>query len=282
MVITSLACCSRIVEPMEFYIPFATVQPLAAVAAAAPAVEPTPPTIDGLLARLPLEARDTPVRRMGDMVSLVDVARRFKALGKCSAILRRYLTTYGGAARTTRQAPQGGGRACVMGGVEAVTEFVIYAFNQRQRSVTEADRAAIQAVLQCDPSVLHLKLVQERDTLEALRRATRCIASVREFVCGPYRIDLYYPDAHLAVECQEHGHANYSVEEEQRRYAFLEAQLHCRFVCYNPDAADFSVLDVVNEVVGHLGSAAFLAWKAQVTRGPWAVEVPSGPTMPKF
>ena len=63
---------------------------------------------------------------------------------------------------------------------------------------------------------------------------------------------LYFPryklDIKLAIECDELDHLDRDTEFEIRRQKFIENQLNCKFISYNPDAGDFYILEVVNEI----------------------------------
>ena len=71
---------------------------------------------------------------------------------------------------------------------------------------------------------------------------------IRQFHIGKYRIDLYFPEHKLAIECDEFGHNNRDVSYEVNRQKFIEEQLQCQFVRYNPDAQDFDVVQVLNKI----------------------------------
>jgi very-short-patch-repair endonuclease len=71
-------------------------------------------------------------------------------------------------------------------------------------------------------------------------------------IVGPYRIDLYLPEYKLAIECDENGHQDRDVYEEVERQKFLEQTLKCKFIRYNPDANDFDIYTVINQIMKHI------------------------------
>lgn len=81
----------------------------------------------------------------------------------------------------------------------------------------------------------------EEETLVPIVTVFAALDPVKQFCCGQYRIDLYFPTHKVAVECDEHGHNAYSLEAEIARQEFLEHQLGCKFVRYNPHSTDFDI-----------------------------------------
>lgn len=64
-----------------------------------------------------------------------------------------------------------------------------------------------------------------------------------------YRIDLYFTDHKIAVECDKHGHVDRDPQAEVERQAFITKQLNCQWVRYNPHHKDFDIMKVVNQVL---------------------------------
>jgi len=100
----------------------------------------------------------------------------------------------------------------------------------------------------------HMRAYIEEETLAPLMTVFASSCPVRQFSCGLYRIDLYFPAQKVAVECDEGGHAHYSFEAEYERQRFLEQQLCCHFVRYNPHAADFSIYKLIAQLIPMLTS----------------------------
>ena len=75
---------------------------------------------------------------------------------------------------------------------------------------------------------------------------------VQQFVVGEYRIDLYFPEHALAVECNEHAHQCYDVTSEAARSALIEQQLGCKWIRFNPDCASFKLAAVANQIFRHI------------------------------
>lgn len=105
----------------------------------------------------------------------------------------------------------------------------------------------------------------EHDTLAAILAAIKeLFPSVRYrhnfYVKKPngfcYKIDLYFPDHRVALECDERGHKDRCPLLEMERQLYIAAKLGCVFVRYNPDSPDFSPADVASAICAHLEKAA--------------------------
>lgn len=89
----------------------------------------------------------------------------------------------------------------------------------------------------------------EPKTIKQLKAAFQGILMQEQFAVGMYRIDLYFPDHKLAVECDEHNHIDRDPQVEHIRETFITRQLDCTWVRYNPDIRNFDILTIVNQVL---------------------------------
>lgn len=62
-----------------------------------------------------------------------------------------------------------------------------------------------------------------------------------------YRIDLYFPDYKIAIECDEHNH-KYQISEDIIRQEIISNKLDCIFIRYRPYDKDFDIYNVINEI----------------------------------
>ncbi len=95
----------------------------------------------------------------------------------------------------------------------------------------------------------------EEETLCPLMTVFAHLAPIKQFPCGPYRIDLYFPQQKIAVECDEHGHQNYNTQDELRRQSFVERCLGCTFFRYNPHEKPFNVFILIAQLMPILTNA---------------------------
>jgi very-short-patch-repair endonuclease len=69
-----------------------------------------------------------------------------------------------------------------------------------------------------------------------------------QYTVGNYRVDLYFIDHKIAVECDEEDHNKRDPEYEINRQRFIEQTLNCKFVRYNPHAVGFNINAVSNGI----------------------------------
>ena len=91
--------------------------------------------------------------------------------------------------------------------------------------------------------------------MEQLLKAFQACSPVQQYKVGPYKVDMYLPKANIAVECDEYDHQKYDVVTETNRQLYIEKQLQCRFVRFNPYNMDFDIMSVIAAVVNLLTSA---------------------------
>ena len=82
---------------------------------------------------------------------------------------------------------------------------------------------------------------KEVSTIYTIQKVFEGISMKRQFSIGSYRIDIYFPEHKLATECDEHDHKDRDLNHDIRRQTFIEDQLNCKFIRYNPDAKDFTI-----------------------------------------
>ena len=93
---------------------------------------------------------------------------------------------------------------------------------------------------------------KEVDILETISRAFHNEKSIREYSIGKYRIDLYFPKYKLAVECDENNHHNYEILNEKLRELYIQEQLKCTFLRFNPDEPEFNIGEPINKILSHI------------------------------
>ena len=95
-------------------------------------------------------------------------------------------------------------------------------------------------------------ICKEAGTIYTIQKVFEGISMKRQFSIGSYRIDLYFPEHKLAIECDDHDHKDRDINYEIRRQKFIEDQLNCKFIRYNPDAKDFSIESVLNKIFQYI------------------------------
>ena len=93
---------------------------------------------------------------------------------------------------------------------------------------------------------------KEASSLQVIEKAFSGEYMIFQHIVGKYRIDMYFPEYNLAIECDENDHNDRDQLYEKYRQKYLTKRLKCEFIRYNPDADDFDVMDVVNQVFQHI------------------------------
>ena len=94
----------------------------------------------------------------------------------------------------------------------------------------------------------HKYTSKENESIEIIMKTFHGEKMERQFKIGNYRIDLYLPEHKIAVECDEFDHVGRDINYEIFRQKFIEEQLQCTFVRYNPDDKDFDMALVLNKI----------------------------------
>ena len=89
---------------------------------------------------------------------------------------------------------------------------------------------------------------KELDTIYTKQNVFKGKPMKRGFNIGSYRIDLYFRKHKLCIECNEHNLKDEDMSNEMNRKHFIECQLNCKLICYNPDAEDFTIVRVLNSI----------------------------------
>ena len=64
---------------------------------------------------------------------------------------------------------------------------------------------------------------------------------------GKFKIDLYFPEHAIAVECDEHHHSQ-RCGADIARQEYLETRLRCDFIRYRPYEPNFNIFSVINMI----------------------------------
>ena len=67
-----------------------------------------------------------------------------------------------------------------------------------------------------------------------------------------YRIDLYFYENKLAIEIDELGHNDRNTDYQIKRQREIEKELNCVFIRTIPDAADFNINKLNNQIFKHI------------------------------
>jgi very-short-patch-repair endonuclease len=88
----------------------------------------------------------------------------------------------------------------------------------------------------------------ENQTIGFIENSYNGILNVkRQFVIGKYRIDLYFIDFKLAVECDEFNHEDRDIVKEKLREEYILLQGN-KLIRFNPNEKDFDLSNILSEI----------------------------------
>ena len=87
----------------------------------------------------------------------------------------------------------------------------------------------------------------EASTLSIIKESFKHLKSYTQYQVDKYRIDLYFTEHRIAIECDENNHKDYKNDPERQKY--IEEKLNCTFIRYNPSVRFFNVGVVINQII---------------------------------
>jgi len=94
---------------------------------------------------------------------------------------------------------------------------------------------------------------KEASSLEKIMTAFNGEKMLTQYAVDKYRIDLYFEEYKLAIECDEDFHRNQVVEDEEREH-IIKNTLGCTFIRFHPDDKEFNMYKVINQIYSHIMS----------------------------
>lgn len=110
----------------------------------------------------------------------------------------------------------------------------------RFRHETEDAVAGIQIMRYQPPN--------ELKTINFIQECLIDFNPVLQYAVLTYRIDLYFPDYGIAVECDEFlSHLGCATTDDKRQHA-IEHELKCVFIRFNPDWKKFKIQSIIAQI----------------------------------
>jgi hypothetical protein len=95
---------------------------------------------------------------------------------------------------------------------------------------------------------INLGMCIENQTIGFIENSYRDICTVkRQFTMGKYRVDLYFIDYNLVIECDENGHIDRNVVQEKCREDYI-LSLGNKIIRYNPNVTSFDLSNVLRDI----------------------------------
>ena len=69
----------------------------------------------------------------------------------------------------------------------------------------------------------------------------------RQFIIGEYRVDLYFVDYKLVIECDENNHNDRDPENEKIRELYITS-LGNKIIRFNPNEKHFDLSNILREI----------------------------------
>jgi very-short-patch-repair endonuclease len=91
----------------------------------------------------------------------------------------------------------------------------------------------------------------EADTIKCIKTTFKDEDMTEQYIVDKFRIDLYFPQYLLAIECDE-NHQGQMAKDDVREKFIKNNLLGCTFIRYNPYAEDFSIFAVLNDIFKHI------------------------------
>jgi very-short-patch-repair endonuclease len=91
----------------------------------------------------------------------------------------------------------------------------------------------------------------ESSTCNQIMTAFKSEKMTTQFQVDKYRIDLYFNDYKLAIECDENHHIK-QTEDDKNRELYIKEKLQCVFIRYNPQNKDFNIFEIINNIYTHI------------------------------
>ena len=90
---------------------------------------------------------------------------------------------------------------------------------------------------------------KESSYLKIISSSFKKFSQIFQYKVGIYRIDLYLPEYKLAIEVDEFDHCDRDKIYEKERQNFIEKELNCKFIRFNPDQKNFNIGDIISIIL---------------------------------
>ena len=89
----------------------------------------------------------------------------------------------------------------------------------------------------------------ETDIINNIKISFNNIISIDQYTVDNYRIDLYFPEYNIALECDEDGH-NIPINKilDEYREQYIKNKINCTFIRFKPYDKDFNIFKLINEI----------------------------------
>lgn len=122
---------------------------------------------------------------------------------------------------------------------EEAFELLKNSFNMRNRNIT---------MISSNIKVFNLVMPIENQTLNFIETTYDGVTeTIRQYIIGQYRVDMYFPKYKIIIECDEFNHADRNPMNELERETYLTSQGN-RMIRYNPNEIGFDISIVLRDI----------------------------------
>ena len=122
---------------------------------------------------------------------------------------------------------------------EEAFEIFKNSFNMRNRYIVDVTQ---------EVKIVKFAMCIETQTIGFIANAYSNVLNVkRQHIMGKYRVDLYFVDPKLVLECDENGHEDRDPLQEQIRENYLK-EAGNKLIRFNPNATGFDLSNVLREI----------------------------------
>jgi len=122
---------------------------------------------------------------------------------------------------------------------EEAFELLKNSFKLRSKYIVDASQQV---------EIVKFPMCIEGQTIGFIENAYRGLRAMsRQFRIGHYFVDLCFTNDLIVVECDEYGHSDRSLAEEEAREDFIKNQGYA-IIRYNPNEPRFDLSDVLNRI----------------------------------
>ena len=115
----------------------------------------------------------------------------------------------------------------------------------KSRRVSSKKVLEIKEKLGLDPNCY---VFLEQDIISAMQIAFEREIMHTQYCAQNKRLDLYFPKCKLGTEINNYGHVDRNFEDEQSKQLTIEEKRGCKIIRTNPDAPDFTIYRLINQV----------------------------------
>lgn len=94
----------------------------------------------------------------------------------------------------------------------------------------------------------------EAETIKCIEDCFFNETILREYIIKPYRVDLYFPEYCLIIECDESAHKRHQVDDRKREEDIISVYPNVKFIRYRPQEKNFNVFEICGRIHNHIAN----------------------------